>query len=442
MRALIVWHSPWLVWAGVAVGAGGLTLLWWTSTLPPTSFGAQLTEAGRLTGLFAGYLVVILLVLMARLPLLERQVGTDRLARIHSMVGRYVVCVTVAHMVLIWLGYALTAHASLGAEVTDLLTGYPYVLWAVIGAGLFVLVGTVSATAIRSRVRYETWYLLHLLTYAGIALAFWHQILTGAQFVPNAVARWGWIGAYAAATALLVWYRLLVPIRNVWRHRLEVAAVRTEAPGVVSIYLTGARLDELGAEAGQFLRLRFLTRNAWWQSHPYSLSAAPNPSWLRVTIKALGDHTEQLQRIRVGTRVLAEGPYGALTARRRSRHGVVLIAGGVGVTPLRALFESLPAEEGRLTLIYRASRHEDVVFRHELDEIAADRRAVVHYLVGPPGPGQEPALHPNWLRRLVPDVAERDAYLCGPGGMMTTAMESLRECGVPARRIHHEDFNF
>ena len=438
----MICHAPALVWVLVALGGIPVGLLWWHTTLPPRSIGGQLTEAGRLTGLAAGYLVLVLLLLMARLPVLERSVGSDRLARLHATVGRYVVIIVLVHALLIWLGYTLTAHASLLTEAGGLLTSYAYVLWAAIGAALLLLVGVVSARAVRRKVRYETWYLLHLLTYAAVALAFLHQIFTGAQFATSPRARTAWILAYALVVTLLAWYRLVVPVRNTWRHRFEVAAVSQEGPGVVSVYLTGENLEKLDAEAGQFLRLRFLTRGSWWQSHPYSLSAAPNPRWLRVTIKALGDHTRELQVIRPGTKVLAEGPYGAFTARRRSRHGVLLIAGGVGVTPLRALFESLPADVGRLTLLYRARSPIDLVFRREIDAIAHDRQAIVHYLVGPSIPHSREPLDAAWLRRLVPDVAERDAYVCGPNGMTLTAVDSLRACGVPARRIHKEDFSF
>ncbi|GAA5037709.1 ferredoxin reductase family protein [Actinopolymorpha pittospori] len=439
LRAYWAHHAPTVLWVLIITGGLAPTWLWWHSTHPPTSLGGELSEAGRVTGLYAGYLVMALLVLMARVPFLERSVGADRLARLHGVLGKYVVGVAVMHGVLIWWGYAVTQHADPLRQAGRLLTEYAYVLWATIGAALLVVVGVVSARAVRRRVRYETWYFLHLLTYAAIASAFLHQIETGAQFVTNATARVVWTILYCLAAATLAWFRLVVPLRNAWRHRFIVADVRDEAPDVVSIYLVGTRLRELEAEAGQFLRLRFLTRGSWWQSHPYSLSAAPNPHWLRITVKALGDHTRQLQKVPPGTKVMVEGPYGALTARRRSRHSVLLIAGGVGITPLRALFETLPAEAGNLTLLYRTRSSVDLVFRQEIDTIAVARKATVRYIVGPAG--DHDPLHPVSIRRLIPDVSTRDVYVCGPAGMTATAIRSLRACGVPRWRIHHEDFS-
>src|SRR5947209_8769591 len=175
----------------------------------------------------------------------------------------------------------------------------------------------------------------------------------------NLAARVAWGGMYAAVAAAILWYRFVTPVRQALRHQLRIESVRREAPDVVSVVVAGRHLDELRAEPGQFFRWRFLTRGRWWTSSPYSLSAPPRPDQLRITAKALGGHSRLLAALRPGTRVLAEGPYGALTAAVRRRRKVLLIAGGVGIAPLRALFEAIPAAPGDLGLIYRVSRDKD-----------------------------------------------------------------------------------
>jgi ferredoxin-NADP reductase len=218
-----------------------------------------------------------------------------------------------------------------------------------------------------------------------------------------------------------------------------VAAVVAEAPGVASLYVTGRRLDTLAAEAGQFFLWRFLTRDGWWQAHPFSLSAAPDGRWLRLTVKAVGDFSTDISRLRPGVRVMAEGPYGAFTWHRRSRRRVLLIGGGIGIAPLRALMEGLTARPGEITMLYRASGPSDVVFRAELDALAAHRGAVVHYLVG----GRLPdPLGPERLIELVPDIRQHDVYLCGPPGMISAVVDSLITAGVHRRQIHREDFEY
>jgi ferredoxin-NADP reductase len=201
-------------------------------------------------------------------------------------------------------------------------------------------------------------------------------------------------------------------------------------------------LEELRAEAGQFFRWRFLTRDLWWAANPYSLSAPPATDMLRITVKTFGEHSGALSRLRPGTPVFAEGPYGAFTAGRRRRRKVLLLAGGVGITPIRALFETLPAAPGELTLIYRAAEWADVVFSDELLRIAESRGAALHYLVGSRRDlGRDP-LSPAVLTRILPDLAAHDVYVCGPDGMTTAARVALRRAGVPRRHIHHESFEF
>lgn len=414
--------------------------LWWQDTLAVRGFGDWLTNGGRITGLLAGYAVVVLLALMARVPALERGVGTDRLARWHAMGGRYTVSLAVAHTLLIIWGYAVSAHTGLISQTSSLLTNYPDVLMATVSLGLLLGVGVASARAARRRLAYETWHLIHLYTYLAIALAFSHQFATGADFRLNAPARWLWSAMYIAVAALLLWYRLLVPIRGVLRHQLRVIEVRAENATVVSVYVTGRDLDQLRAESGQFFRWRFLTAGLWWAANPYSLSAPARPDMLRLTVKICGDHSAALRRLRPGTRVLAEGPYGAFTASRRARRKVLLLAGGVGITPLRALFETLPGAPGEVTLLYRANTATDFVLRDELDQIAAQRGDRVHYLLGPPKHGANDHLSPQRLQRLVPDLSRHEVFLCGPEPMMAAAQTGLQRAGVPRQHIHHESF--
>jgi predicted ferric reductase len=427
-----------------AIAAGGLVVLalWWHDTPSISGLGDWLTNAGRITGLLAGYGVVVLVALMARIPPFERGIGADRLARWHARGGRYTISLVVAHGLLITWGYAVTAHTDVVSQTKSLLVSYPDVLMATVAGLLLVGVAIVSMRAARKRMRYETWYYLHLYTYLAVALAFSHQFATGAEFMHNLAARLVWGGMYAGVAAAIVWCRVVVPARQALRQQLRVVSVTTEAPGVVSVVIGGPHVHELGAAPGQFFRWRFLTRGLWWASNPYSLSAPPRPDRLRITVKTLGDHSAKLASLTPGTRVVAEGPYGAMTAARRSTRKVLLIAGGVGVTPLRALFQTLPAGPGELTLVYRAGTEKDVVFRDELMAIAAARKARLHLVAGHRRDLGHDPLSARALLRNLPDLAAHDVYVCGPAGMTEAVVTSLREAKVPRRRIHSERFEF
>jgi ferredoxin-NADP reductase/DMSO/TMAO reductase YedYZ heme-binding membrane subunit len=424
-----------LCWAGAA----GAVALWWQDTGSVVGRADWLLGAGRIAGLLCGYSCALLVGLMARVPVLERGVGSDRVARWHAALGRYTVCLLAVHVALVLWGYSVQARTGVLGETATVVLTYPDMLKGTVGGAVLLAVGVLSVRAVRRSVRYETWYHLHLLTYLAVFLAFWHQLALGADFAAHPAARAFWYALYGSAAAAVLWYRLAAPLRLNLRHRLRVHRVVPEAPGVVSVIVTGERLPELAARAGQFLRWRFLAPGLRWTASPYSLSTAPRPDLLRITVKAVGGHSAALARLRPGTRVWAEGPYGALTADRRTRQKVLLLAGGVGVTPLRALFESLPAGPGDLTLVYRARTAEDLALRGELEAIARSRGARLHYLLNQAG-GRSPRLTAQALRGWLPDVAGHDVYLCGPPGMAAASYEALRAAGVPARRIHHESF--
>src|SRR3954447_26568771 len=235
---------PGAVLAAIAVGALACVGLWWQNTPAIHGLGDWLTNAGRVTGLLAGYGVVVLVALMARLPPLERGIGADRLARWHAMGGRYTVGLIVAHALLIIWGYAVSAHTTVVSQTKTLLVSYPDVLAATAGGLLLAGVGISSARAARRRLRYETWYYLHFYTYLAVALAFSHQFASGAEFISSLPARIAWGGMYAAVAAAIGWYRFVTPARQAVRHRLRVAAVEPEAPGVVSVVIAGRHLDE------------------------------------------------------------------------------------------------------------------------------------------------------------------------------------------------------
>ncbi|MGW6404670.1 ferredoxin reductase family protein [Streptomyces sp. NPDC055134] len=424
-----------------AAWAGGATVfaLWWRDTGAVVGTDGWLTGAGRITGLACGYMCALLVALMARVPWLETGVGSDRTARWHASAGRWTIGLLLAHAALIALGYAAQAHVDPLSEFGTIVLDLPEMLKGTAGAAALLAVGYTSMRAVRRRMRYETWYYLHLLTYAAVFLAFWHQLALGADFVAGTQARTAWYLLYISVAGLVVWFRVLMPLRLNLRHRLYVEAVVREAPDVYSLWIRGRRLDRLGAEPGQFLRWRFLSPGMWNASHPYSLSAVPHSDLLRITVKALGDHSAAVATLPRGTRVWAEGPYGALTAGRRRRGKVLMIAGGTGITPLRTLFETLPAAPGDLTLLYRARTAEELALRGELEAIAGARGARLLYALNGPD-GTRTPFTADRLQAVLPDIARHDVYLCGPRGMSLAVYDALRTAQVPAAHIHYESF--
>ncbi len=444
LAGVLAWASM-LVVVALWVTGGGLH-----DVMDPTS-AAGLTTLGRLTGLVSADLLLVQVLLMARIPFVEQAYGQDELARRHRLVGFWSFNLMLAHIVLITLGYA-GGFAVFGAvtEFVDLVLRLPGMLLALAGTAALTMVVVTSIRAARRRLRYESWHLLHLYAYLGVGLALPHQLWTGADFLSSPLATFYWWSLWAvAAGAILIW-RVVLPLHRSNRHHLVVERVVKEGTGVVSVSLRGRDLDRLGASAGQFFTWRFLDGPGWTRGNPYSLSAAPTRHHLRITAKDLGDGSQRLRRLKPGTRVLIEGPYGRLHAGVRTRRKVTLLAGGIGVTPLRALLEELEQGPGDVTLVYRASSPDELVLRREIDAIAAHTGARVYYAVGP-----RLRTRPSWLpesaghlddvtalRHLVPDVAEHDVYICGADAWMDAARAACIGAGVPPERVHLERFSW
>ena len=433
------------LWSGLL-----LVTYWWAADggfQDLDTWDSGLTSLGRLSGLQASLLLLVQVLLMARVPVLEAAFGQDRLARMHRIVGFLSFDLLIAHIVLITWGYAAGELRATPATLWDLTVDYPGMLLAVAGTVCLVLVVITSIKAARRTLRYESWHLLHLYAYLGVGLALPHQLWTGQQFLTSPAATVFWWGLWAmAAVAVLVW-RVGLPLWRSARHRLRVTAVVPEGDGTVSVHLTGRHLHRLPAEAGQFFGWRFLTGPGWTRAHPYSLSAAPDGRGLRITVKELGDGSSLLRTVRPGTRVLVEGPYGRLSARARTRRRVAFVGAGVGITPLRALAEALDYTPGDAVLLYRFT--DRPLFEREFHLLAQERGLRVIWLPGHRrapgswlGDGIGPADDRTALTYWVPDIADRDLYVCGPDGWTDDVRRTAEEAGLTPDHIHIESFRW
>jgi predicted ferric reductase len=427
-----------LLLAGLNLGAVlaiGLTRL----RLDVADPGGLALWGGRLTGLLAEVLVLAQILLAARVPWLEKAVGQDRLLRWHRNIAPLALVALVAHPLLLALSAANQHLGGVGGELLSLGGAY---LDATVGLGLFLALSAVSVRAVRQWMPYEGWYVLHLTAYVAVALAFGHQLGAGSTVLHGPLVRSWWMAQLALTLGAVVVYRFGLPLKLALRHRVRVTKVVRESDDVVSVHMTGHGLDELGAQGGQFMVWRFLTLRDWWRSHPYSLSAAPRDGLLRLTAREIGEGSRMLARLKPGTRVLAEGPYGVLTDAVRTRPEVLLIGAGLGISPIRALLEDMPCEVD-VEVVHRASTRDAAVLHHELEALAAGRPLTrVHLVTGRRGRPDDRLrpLGPLHLRSLVPDITSRDVYVCGPPGLTAGIIENLRRLGVPGSQVHLESF--
>ncbi len=443
--------------AGLRVAAGStlwvsllLVTYWWVvdrGVQDLTSWATGLTSLGRLTGLVASVLLLAQVLLMSRVPWLERAYGQDRLARIHRIVGFTSFNLMLAHLVAITWGYAAGQVSRTPSTLWTLVVDYPGMLLATAGTVCLVMVVVTSIKAARRRLRYESWHLLHLYAYLGVGLALPHQLWTGQQFTSSPGRTVFWWTAWAAAALAVVLWRLALPAWTNLRHLMHVTSVVRESDTTVSVYVTGRAMHRMKVESGQFFTWRFLSGPGWTRANPYSLSAAPDGQSLRITVAEAGDGSAALASLRPGTRVIVEGPYGRLSERPRTRRKLAFIGAGVGITPLRALAEGMSYRPGEALFLQRFRR--EPLFRRELAALSAERGLQVAELPGPRrhpdswlGTGAPPYDDVDTLRAWMPDLAERDVYVCGPPEWSDSLTYSLLAAGLPADQLHLETFRW
>ncbi len=405
------------------------------------------TGIGIVTGLVGTDFILVMLVLAARVPVIDRTIGHDRAIAVHRQLGKPALYLLLAHGVFLLIGYGISSHLNPIAEIGPMLA-LPDMPLAFIGLGLMILVVVTSLVAVRRKFSYEGWHLVHLLSYVSVAVALPHQFSTGQVLANGTVQRVYWIALYVVAFGSVLFYRFLEPAIVSLRHQITVDNVEVIAPGVTSIHLTGRRLSQLGAAGGQFFVWRFWTGSTWWHSHPISLSAVPTGSSARITVRDLGAGTARISGVPTGTRVTLEGPYGIFTDRARTAPKMAIVAAGIGVTPVRALLEDSRIRPGETTILLRASTERDAILWDEVRQLAAIKGGTVYTSIGRRGRrgtrwlSDEDASRGVTIRSIFPDLLDSDLYVCGPTNWLDAVESDARAAGIPDHQIHSERFDW
>ncbi|MFJ5958734.1 ferric reductase-like transmembrane domain-containing protein [Paenarthrobacter sp. NPDC092416] len=419
-----------------------------------SSFAGAATSLGIVTGLVGMDLVLLMLLLTARIPFIDQTIGHDRAVEIHKSLGKPALYLLLAHGLFIAIGYGAAEGLDPVSESVSLWVNVPDMWLAFVSMALFIAVVVTSLVAVRRRFPYEFWYAIHLLTYAAVATAIPHQFSVGGLFAEGTWQRWYWLALCIGTGAALLFFRLWLPLKATLLHQITVSRVVRVAPDVFSIEMTGLHLHRLAGTGGRFFFWRFLAPGLRWQSHPFSLSAEPipatptSPGKLRITVRNLGDGSARLARLKPGTKVAIEGPYGMFSTAARSRNRVVMIGAGIGITPLRSLLESTPFEPGHATVLLRGHDTSELFLGDEIMALCQARGVTLFHLTGPRSSGRHQWLPQSAVRAghtlhsYVPGIADADVYVCGPASWAAAVIRDVRDAGVPAEQLHYERFDW
>lgn len=423
---------------------------WWSSSSDYVRSGEVallLIAAGRLVGLIGVLFALLQFILMARLPILERAFGQDKLSRLHRITGYVTFTLVALHPALIVNGNALLTGKGVPGQYIFMIQTYNDLIFAAIASlSLYALVFS-SIWIVRKHLRYEWWRTVHFLSYAFISLAFLHQIELGTTITSQRVFNYFWLCLYFGVAAVFGYYRILRPVLQYKKYRFKVARVVAESPSVTSVYITGRGMEAFKWKSGQFALFTFLQKGIPLQAHPFSISWAPQSrDEIRITVKSVGDFTNTLKNLVLGTRVIVQGPFGVFGQQVEDEKQVLLVAGGIGITPLRALFERYARHGRDVILLYAVQKPEDFVLKTELDDIADSfsNANVIYLCENPAGHSSvvKGRIDASILHEYAPNIPGRRAFVCGPVGMMNAVKKLLIEAHMPEEKIFSERFSF
>jgi len=420
-----------------------IVFFWWQGS--GSLFTGDLTNAllaiARLCGLLAVYFVLLQFVLRGRAVWIEEAFGLNNLSTVHRLNGYLSLLFILSHFILILTSYSLAANTNVIVQFFDFISQYTELLQSFIALVLFVTIVFVSIYIVRRRLKYETWYYIHLATYIAVLFAWGHQLKFGGDFAQTFFV-WYWYALYIFVFGNLLIFRWMRQVYLFFKYRFIVSNVIKEADGAISVYITGNNLSGFVVKPGQFMILRFLDKKRWWQAHPFSLSFVPKENMLRVTIKNVGDFTSEIGKIKKGTPILLDGPLGTFTASHAAKDKFLFIAGGVGITPIRALIEELAPLKKNMTLLY-SNKTKDIILKEELDKLSATYKFPIHYVITEERSykGEKGRIDGEKIKRLVPDFLKRDIFLCGPVPMMHSLVNTLKGLGVSHSSLHFEKFD-
>jgi predicted ferric reductase len=422
---------------GVVVTLGVIMTGWWSMNGGHlNNYADRLVVIGRLFGLLAAWSVILQIILMSRVPFIERNFDLHDNIQLHTYNGYAMLATISGHVIFLVLGYALPTQFGLWDQFVIFNTQYSDVFLATIGTIIFFGASALSLQVVRKKMQYEVWMLTHVTVYLAIAMTFLHQINTGGDFIHNAWFTAFWYALYILAFVLWLRYRVLQPLVLLLKFDFKVSNIEMAARSTYSVTLTGKHVENFQFVSGQYATWRFLSSSLWYEAHPFSISSIVGSNTLRFTVKATPSLTERIAQVPIGTRVIVDGPRGSFTAERADNsENVLLIAGGIGITPYLSTIDALVNEGKKVTLLYSARTNADVAFKQEL--IALEARGVVIrvYLTE-----NSELITPDVIKSAIKD--DSIVYICGPDAMSQSFSATLRGMGLNKKNIITERFAF
>ena len=392
------------------------------------NIGPYLHKIARFFALVGFVLILFQYVLSSRIRLIERRHGLDKMFSIHRKVGVLGLILVFLHPILLF--------------VSNSLEGYNLLLKSIGTLTLFLLLIAAGAAILYSKLRlkYETWKNIHRAGYVIFPLAFVHSLFLGSDLDGWSPLKIFWL-VLACIYVIVIIYKVwnMIQVRS---HPLQVADVVKETHDVTSLYFEGKHRDY---KPGQFMIVQLIRNGKVSEPHPFTISSSPTKGGLSISVKSVGDFTSTIGDTKVSDSAYIDAPYGRFSFLNYDAQELVLIAGGIGITPLMSMIRYIYDRklEKSVTLIWGNKTEEDIAFRDELEKMEAEMPSlkIVHIMSKQEDwPGEKGYVDAEKLKKYISDLQKSQFLICGPPVMMMAVVKALRSLGVPKKKIHYERF--
>ena len=383
--------------------------------------------------------------LISRLKAAAQPFGQDALQLFHNIMGVVALGLLLVHpLILIFNGYPANCWLNPFASCGNLAT-------RTASLALYALIILVVTSIWRKifRISYEAWQVMHGLLAIFILISAMVHIFILGRYTTTTVMKVVWLLYAVIVVSMILWYKIITPILH-WNKPWEVTENREERGEAHTLVLKPVGHAGFSFEPGQYAWIKKGQVPLSIGQHPISFSSSGDVSpggEVSFTIKQLGDwSTEQVPAIQPGDKMWLDGPHGVLSSDREQGMGYVLIAGGIGITPLYSMCQTMAerADVRPVLLFYGAPDWESLTFREDLDELVNNMNLQVIYVLGDPPDdwnGETGYINTDILQRYLPEQYRRFVYfVCGPEPLMDAMELALPELGVPSERVFSERF--
>ena len=400
----------------------------------------RIIAISRIAGIIATAGVLLEFLVMSRAPFIEDNFSLEEINEFHRYAGYTIVYSLIVHIVFVTVGYGALDHFSLWKQFWSFPSQFSGLLSALVGSAALLVAAAFSIKLLRKKLPYELWYFIHVIVYGSIVLTFSHQVDSGGDVSTLPWMRAYWYFLFGLLFVIVAYYRFIRHITLSLYHGFKVEKIVPEANGIYSVYISGRNIQKYNYRAGQYAHWRMLNPKLFLQNHPFSFSSVPGSDHLRFTFKTSGDFTNKLASVPVGTRLLVDGPRGSFVTEHSFDRKVLMIAGGIGVSPFIPLAKSLLEDKRDVTVLYSVVNREDVAFKEEFNQLLntypATFRLAIHVA------SETGYITEATLLKFVAEDRDEAVYVCGPPAMTNSIIKQLKNLDFYDDQIITEQFSF